>query len=64
MRTQYMILKHLAKFNFLATLAMFFFVAMMVVEQSMEIRAFLLLPIVFFWYVAKILYTLDRLEKK
>ena len=59
-----MILKTIAKFNFLATLAMFFFVAMMVVEESMEIRAYLLLPVVLFWYLSKMLFTIDQLEKK
>lgn len=52
----------LGKFNFLASLAMFFFIALMVVEDGAAARAMLLLPVIICWFAAKVLYSMDQAE--
>jgi hypothetical protein len=49
--------------QFLATLAMFLTVALMVVQDSIAMRAFLLLPVVFFYYLSKILFAREQQER-
>jgi hypothetical protein len=49
-----------SKLHFLATLAMFFFIAMMVVEDEMAVRALLLIPVVLVFVLQKIMYSIDQ----
>ena len=54
-----MIMELLPKFHILATYAMFFFIVLIVLEEKLEVRAILLLPIVLLWFISKVLYTKD-----
>jgi hypothetical protein len=49
-----------SKLHLLATLAMFFFIAMMVVEGEMRIRALLLIPVVLLFMLTKVMYSIDQ----
>lgn len=46
--------------QFLATLAMFLFIGLMVVENDAGKRAMLLLPVIISFYAAKMLFTLEQ----
>jgi hypothetical protein len=48
------------KLHTAAGLAMFLFVAMMVVEKDINIRALLLLPIVVCYMLSKVLFSMDQ----
>jgi len=48
------------KLHFIAGLAMFLFVALMVVENDMTKRALLLLPVVLFYALSRILQAMDQ----
>ena len=50
----------LGKLNIIAALAMFFFIALMVVENDMAARAFLLIPVVILYFLSKILFSIDQ----
>ncbi len=49
--------------NFISALAMFFCLAMMVVQDDIAIRAFLLLPVIFFYYLSKILFAKEQQDR-
>jgi hypothetical protein len=49
--------------QFLATLAMFFSVALMAIQNDITIRAFLLLPVVLFYYLSKLLFAKEQEER-
>ena len=49
--------------QFLATLAMFLSITLMVVQSDMTIRAFLLLPVILFYYLSKILFAKELQDK-
>jgi hypothetical protein len=49
--------------QFLAALAMFFSIALMVVQNDIAIRAFLLVPVIFFYYLSKILFAKEQEER-
>jgi hypothetical protein len=51
------------KGHFLATLAMFLFIGLMVVENDMAKRGLLLLPVIVCFYAAKLLFTLEQAER-
>ncbi len=51
------------KAQFLAALAMFFSIALMVIQNDIAIRALLLLPVVFFYYLSKILFVKEQTER-
>ena len=50
----------LSKLHFLASLAMFFFIVLMVVNDDIGIRAILLVPVVFFYALSKVMYSIDQ----
>jgi hypothetical protein len=49
-----------SKLHFGASLAMFFFIAMMVVEDEMAVRALLLVPVVLLFMLTKVMYSIDQ----
>jgi hypothetical protein len=49
--------------QFIATLAMFLSITLMVVQGDMTIRAFLLLPVILFYYLSKILFAKELQDK-
>jgi len=49
--------------QFVATLAMFFFIALMVVQDDAGSRALLLLPVIVSYYVAKLLFSMEQKER-
>jgi cell division protein FtsW (lipid II flippase) len=49
--------------QFLAALAMFFCIALMVMQNDIAIRAFLLVPVIFFYYLSKILFAKEQEER-
>ncbi len=51
------------KLHFVFGLAMFLFVAMMVVEEDLSRRALLLLPIVILDIISKILFSMDQIGR-
>jgi hypothetical protein len=48
--------------QFLATLAMFFSITLMVIQNDINIRAILLLPVIVFYYTSKILFAKAQQE--
>ena len=50
----------LSKAHFLASLAMFFFIVLIVVNEDIAIRAFLLVPVVFLYALSKVMYSIDQ----
>ena len=48
------------KLHFIAGLAMFIFIALMVVENDMTKRALLLLPVVLFYVLSRVLQAADQ----
>jgi len=57
------LLRFIFPFHFLATLAMFLFIALMVIENDQTARALLLLPVVASWFASKLLFSMDQAEK-
>ena len=55
-----MLIQFIPKFHFLAALAMFAFIAMMVVENDVAKRALLLVPIVICFTLSRILFSMDQ----
>lgn len=55
-------MKIIPKLHFLASLAMFAFIAMMVVESDVGTRAMLLLPIVVCYAASRILFSMDQAD--
>ena|GEM_PF-2429148 len=53
----------ITKMHFVFGLVMFFFVALMVVEDDLARRAFLLLPIITLDILSKILFSLDQIDR-
>ncbi|MBD3210460.1 hypothetical protein GF318_03705 [Candidatus Micrarchaeota archaeon] len=49
-----------SRLHFLAALAMFFFIALMVLEEDRFIRALMLLPVVLFYTLSKVMYSIDQ----
>lgn len=49
--------------QFLATLAMFLSITFMVIQSDITIRAFLLLPVILFYYLSKILFAKELQDK-
>jgi energy-coupling factor transporter transmembrane protein EcfT len=49
--------------QFLATLAMFLFITIMVIQNDITIRAFLLLPVVLSYYLSKLLFVREMQER-
>ena len=49
--------------QFLATLVMFFSIALMVLQNDITIRALLLIPVVLFYYLSKILFAKEQQER-
>lgn len=52
--------EYLSKLHFLFSLAMFFFIAIMVVSDDLTTRALLLLPVVLLFSLSKIMYSIDQ----
>jgi Sec-independent protein secretion pathway component TatC len=50
----------LSKLHFMAALAMFFFIALMVVSDDMAVRALLLVPVVLLFALSKLMYSIDQ----
>jgi Sec-independent protein secretion pathway component TatC len=50
------------KLHFIAGLVMFLFIAFIVVENDMAKRALLLLPVVIFYSLSKVLFSMDQAE--
>jgi len=55
-----MIAKLVPKLHFIAALAMFLFIAFMVVENDQAKRAFLLVPVVICYAASRILFAMDQ----
>lgn len=53
----------ITKMHFIFALVMFFFVALMVVEDDLARRAFLLLPIIALDIISKVLFSLDQIDR-
>ncbi len=49
--------------QFLSALAMFFSIALMVVQDDIAVRAFLLVPVIFFYYLSKVLFAKELQDK-
>jgi len=49
--------------DFIVSLAMFVFIALMVVSNDITLRALLLVPVVLLFTVSKLLYTMDQSKR-
>ncbi len=57
-----MIKRLLGKMYFVATLATFFFIALIVIQNDLAIRALLLLPVVVCYFLAWALYSMNQAD--
>ena len=55
--------KILLPLHFILSFAMFFFIVLIVVEEDIAVRVFLLVPVVICWSASKVLYSMDQAAK-